>query len=200
MAYSGNSPKVHTTAMLSNPLQRFSPYHNLPSSSLISNGHVPPPPMHSNGMDPMGQNPHYGMQQLQHVSVSNPHLARSAPQPRQRQHPYGPSGRSSSTSGPVRRRISRACDQCNQLRTKCDGQHPCAHCIGKQALPRFCSLPDVELILCRVWPRVRIRSRAKEAWQGIAQGSRPTGSSTGCCRRWQVRLRCGEHHGHRRGF
>ena len=29
----------------------------------------------------------------------------------------------------VRRRISRACDQCNQLRTKCDGQHPCAHCV-----------------------------------------------------------------------
>jgi hypothetical protein len=32
------------------------------------------------------------------------------------------SGRSSATSGPVRRRISRACDQCNQLRTKCDGR------------------------------------------------------------------------------
>jgi len=34
----------------------------------------------------------------------------------------------------VRRRISRACDQCNQLRTKCDGKHPCAHCteIGLQ--------------------------------------------------------------------
>lgn len=31
---------------------------------------------------------------------------------------------------PVRRRISRACDQCNQLRTKCDGQQPCAHCVG----------------------------------------------------------------------
>ncbi|KAJ5782646.1 hypothetical protein N7457_004420 [Penicillium paradoxum] len=30
---------------------------------------------------------------------------------------------------PVRRRISRACDQCNQLRTKCDGQNPCAHCV-----------------------------------------------------------------------
>ncbi|RDA86786.1 hypothetical protein CP532_6391 [Ophiocordyceps camponoti-leonardi (nom. inval.)] len=28
-----------------------------------------------------------------------------------------------------RRRVSRACDRCNQLRTKCDGQHPCAHCI-----------------------------------------------------------------------
>lgn len=31
----------------------------------------------------------------------------------------------------VRRRISRACDQCNQLRTKCDGQSPCAHCSGE---------------------------------------------------------------------
>ena len=34
------------------------------------------------------------------------------------------------SSAPVRRRISRACDQCNQLRTKCDGQAPCAHCVG----------------------------------------------------------------------
>ncbi|KAF1810428.1 hypothetical protein P152DRAFT_467847 [Eremomyces bilateralis CBS 781.70] len=32
------------------------------------------------------------------------------------------------SSTPVRRRISRACDQCNQLRTKCDGRSPCAHC------------------------------------------------------------------------
>lgn len=38
--------------------------------------------------------------------------------------------RKNSASAPVRRRISRACDQCNQLRTKCDGQQPCAHCIG----------------------------------------------------------------------
>ncbi|PGH18462.1 hypothetical protein AJ79_00532 [Helicocarpus griseus UAMH5409] len=37
--------------------------------------------------------------------------------------------RKSSSNAPVRRRISRACDQCNQLRTKCDGQTPCAHCI-----------------------------------------------------------------------
>ncbi|KAF7125267.1 hypothetical protein CNMCM5793_001445 [Aspergillus hiratsukae] len=37
--------------------------------------------------------------------------------------------RKNSASAPVRRRISRACDQCNQLRTKCDGQNPCAHCI-----------------------------------------------------------------------
>lgn len=41
--------------------------------------------------------------------------------------------RKNSTSAPIRRRISRACDQCNQLRTKCDGQSPCAHCIGNNA-------------------------------------------------------------------
>ncbi|KAL7275408.1 hypothetical protein RUND412_001646 [Rhizina undulata] len=34
-----------------------------------------------------------------------------------------------STPGPIRRRISRACDQCNQLRTKCDGKQPCQHCV-----------------------------------------------------------------------
>ncbi|KAF2873360.1 fungal-specific transcription factor domain-containing protein [Massariosphaeria phaeospora] len=39
------------------------------------------------------------------------------------------SGRGGVAAGPVRRRISRACDQCNQLRTKCDGRAPCAHCI-----------------------------------------------------------------------
>ncbi|KAK5072139.1 hypothetical protein LTS08_000765 [Lithohypha guttulata] len=34
----------------------------------------------------------------------------------------------SGDGGNVKRRISRACDQCNQLRTKCDGKNPCAHC------------------------------------------------------------------------
>ncbi|KAI9836654.1 MAG: hypothetical protein M1819_001288 [Sarea resinae] len=38
-------------------------------------------------------------------------------------------GAQSSSSGSIRRRISRACDQCNQLRTKCDGRSPCAHCV-----------------------------------------------------------------------
>ncbi|OJD26373.1 hypothetical protein ACJ73_02240 [Blastomyces percursus] len=37
--------------------------------------------------------------------------------------------RKSSSATSIRRRISRACDQCNQLRTKCDGKAPCAHCI-----------------------------------------------------------------------
>lgn len=30
--------------------------------------------------------------------------------------------------GAPRKRTTRACDQCNQLRTKCDGQNPCHHC------------------------------------------------------------------------
>ncbi|KAF4125257.1 hypothetical protein GMORB2_4097 [Geosmithia morbida] len=59
----------------------------------------------------------------------------------QRYQPYAQVGRMPGTpsatataaaaaaAGQVRRRISRACDQCNQLRTKCNGQHPCAHCI-----------------------------------------------------------------------
>ncbi|KAI9679000.1 MAG: hypothetical protein M1822_007426 [Bathelium mastoideum] len=50
---------------------------------------------------------------------------------RHQKDPSGPerSSRTSSGGGPVRRRISRACDQCNQLRTKCDGKTPCAHCV-----------------------------------------------------------------------
>ncbi|KAG5984312.1 hypothetical protein E4U55_005283 [Claviceps digitariae] len=50
-------------------------------------------------------------------------------QPKSRAQHSGSSAKASGTSGPVRRRISRACDQCNQLRTKCDGKLPCAHCV-----------------------------------------------------------------------
>ncbi|KAK4459864.1 fungal-specific transcription factor domain-containing protein [Cladorrhinum samala] len=115
--------------MLSNPLHRFSPYHAIPANTLLSNGHVPAGHLHGAGLE--GLPPaHYALQQLQqHVGVHNPHLARAGPQPKHRQHPYGPAARATGAAGPIRRRISRACDQCNQLRTKCDGQHPCAHCI-----------------------------------------------------------------------
>ena len=117
--------------MLSNPLHRFSPYHTIPSTTLLSNGHVQSSHLHG-GLDGLSQGSHYALQHLQqHVGVHNPHLARSGPQAKHRQHPYGPASRATSGAGPIRRRISRACDQCNQLRTKCDGQHPCAHCIGE---------------------------------------------------------------------
>nr|XP_036577864.1 transcriptional activator xlnr [Colletotrichum truncatum]KAF6784960.1 transcriptional activator xlnr [Colletotrichum truncatum] len=117
--------------MLSNPLHRFSPYHGMPPNTLFSSTHVPNGHPHAAGLDPLApsSHSHYALQQLQHVGVHNQHLARAGPQHKHRQHPYGPAARTSSASGPIRRRISRACDQCNQLRTKCDGQHPCAHCI-----------------------------------------------------------------------
>ncbi|KAL2015628.1 hypothetical protein VTK56DRAFT_5085 [Thermocarpiscus australiensis] len=119
--------------MLSNPLHRFSPYHHaIPSATLLTNSHVPSSHLHP-GLDPLAPGSHYALQQLQqHVGVQHPHLARAAPQPKHRQHPYGPAARAAGAAGPIRRRISRACDQCNQLRTKCDGQHPCAHCIEFQ--------------------------------------------------------------------
>lgn len=119
--------------MLSNPLQRFSPYQNLPPSGLISHNHVSQNSMHhhNRSMDSLNPGSQYNMPQLHHHSlgVSNHQLVRPGSQPKQRQHSYPASTRAGGSAGQVRRRISRACDQCNQLRTKCDGQHPCAHCV-----------------------------------------------------------------------
>lgn len=130
--------------MLSNPLQRFSPYHSIPSNTILSNTHVTGSHLHAAGLDAFSHGPQYALQHLQqHVGIHAPHLTR-APQPKHRQHPYGgPSTRATGSSGPVRRRISRACDQCNQLRTKCDGQHPCAHCIGRTI--RLVYIPKVTI-------------------------------------------------------
>ncbi|TVY46187.1 Xylanolytic transcriptional activator xlnR-like protein [Lachnellula occidentalis] len=119
--------------MLSNPLHRFSAYNALPSSGMLGSGHVPSNHMHS-GLDTVAHGSQYAFQQLQqHVDQQNSQVHRNH-NSKHRQHPYGhgpANGRSSGAgvSGPIRRRISRACDQCNQLRTKCDGQAPCAHCV-----------------------------------------------------------------------
>jgi len=126
--------------MLSNPLHRFSAYNALPSNNMLSNSHMPSNHMHS-GLDTLAHGSHYALQQLQqHVDVhQNPQVHR-AHNSKHRQHPYNGAGAMSANgrsagghgaSGPIRRRISRACDQCNQLRTKCDGQSPCAHCVGR---------------------------------------------------------------------
>jgi len=119
--------------MLSNPLHRFSAYNTLPSSNMLSNGHMQSSHMHS-GLDTLAHGSQYALQQLQqHVDVHQNSQVHRGHNSKHRQHPYGGNGvgggRSGSTSGPIRRRISRACDQCNQLRTKCDGQSPCAHCV-----------------------------------------------------------------------
>jgi hypothetical protein len=121
--------------MLSNPLHRFSAYNALPSSNMMSNGHLPSNHMHP-GLHSLADGSQYALQQLQHVDVHQNDQVHRSHASKHRQHPYGAgvgTGRSAGNgaSGPIRRRISRACDQCNQLRTKCDGQSPCAHCVGK---------------------------------------------------------------------
>ena len=133
VAASSQSP-LHFT-MLSNPLHRFSGYNGLPSSNMLSNRHIPSNHMHASSLDTLTHGSQYALQQLQqHVDVHQNHLHRNN-NSKHRQHPYNGLGaansRSIGVSGPIRRRISRACDQCNQLRTKCDGQAPCAHCVGE---------------------------------------------------------------------
>lgn len=131
-----NFPQRPIIKMLSNPLQRFSPYQNLPPSGLMSHSHVSQSPVHHNrSMDSLSQSSQYNVHQLhQSMGVGNHQLGRPGSQSKQRQNPYQANGRTNGSAGQVRRRISRACDQCNQLRTKCDGQHPCAHCVGKGSL------------------------------------------------------------------
>ena len=45
------------------------------------------------------------------------------------------------TGTPIKKRISRACDQCHQLRTKCDGKSPCGHCQGESNPLNLCRQP-----------------------------------------------------------
>ncbi|OBT43424.1 hypothetical protein VE00_06168 [Pseudogymnoascus sp. WSF 3629] len=111
------------------------------NNNMLPTGHIPSNHIHGGGLDNLAHGSQYALQQLQRqIDVhQNSHSNRDS-NSKHRQHPYNGvaggmlGGRSSSmngsqASGPVRRRISRACDQCNQLRTKCDGQNPCAHCV-----------------------------------------------------------------------
>jgi hypothetical protein len=131
--------------MLSNPLHRYSSYHSIPVTDMLPTGHVPSNHMHG-GLDTLAHGSQYALHQLQRqIDVHQDSQSSRSSGSKHRQHPYnslsgGMSGGRSSginashSSGPVRRRISRACDQCNQLRTKCDGQSPCAHCVGMSRL------------------------------------------------------------------
>lgn len=125
--------------MLSNPLHRFSTYNTMPSNNMMSAGHLPSNHMHTSGLDALAHGSQYAISQLhqQQVDLRQNSQAHRNTASKHRQHPYAigisgnnaTSARSTGNSGPIRRRISRACDQCNQLRTKCDGQSPCAHCV-----------------------------------------------------------------------
>ena len=168
---------------MSNPLHRFSPYHALPSTTLLSNGHVQSSHMHATGLDTLAQGSHYAQQLLQqHVGVHNPHLARPGQQPKHRQHPYGPAARATGAAGPIRRRISRACDQCDQLRTKCDVSTlvPIA---SVSFLVTNADEMEGQRLTClfpRVRPWLRVHPREEEEGQGLEEGPGRAGGGSGC--------------------
>ena len=100
----------------------------------------------TSGLEPVGDASPYSLHSFQPISLSGHAIRSTMKSPtKTRHHPYEPLETLSSkakdsrqrgladdkSNAPVRRRISRACDQCNQLRTKCDGRTPCAHCIGE---------------------------------------------------------------------
>lgn len=137
-----------STAPLRSVASSYSPFSSRAQTNRMSQSQTP-------GLDTLAEGSQYAFEQLQLArqagASSNPPTEPDAPQSQNLQ-PYEEqdspiSGRTpsqpgytlaevrsgirkSSPSYPVRRRISRACDQCNQLRTKCDGKQPCAHCLG----------------------------------------------------------------------
>jgi xylanolytic transcriptional activator XlnR len=141
---------MSAAAMMAGSLHPYAPsYSALPSN--LHGGHRLPQHIATTGLETLAEGSHYALHQLQHPSMSGRQMLPSnGSQMKSRYDPYAvsqnasPGGlqrrdsaadnrgaiRKNSTSAPVRRRISRACDQCNQLRTKCDGKSPCAHCIG----------------------------------------------------------------------
>lgn len=49
--------------------------------------------------------------------------------------------KSKSMTPQPRKRTTRACDQCNHLRTKCDGKQPCGHCISANLECQYLRVP-----------------------------------------------------------
>lgn len=74
---------------------------------------------------------------------------------------------SGSNAAMARRRISRACDQCNQFRTRCDGKLPCKRCSGECARVIWRLLS--RLIQDRSYSSLRLRPAAKEKRKGKQQ-------------------------------
>lgn len=122
----------------------------------IAHGYMPSQHMaHHSGLDTLAEGSQYALQQLHHQQHQQHPLPQGLPSlngvkppmrhresfdgvslsaiPDARRESVGitKAGRAGNANSHnnVRRRISRACDQCNQLRTKCDGKHPCAHCV-----------------------------------------------------------------------
>lgn len=135
-----------SSAMISSGHQYQSGYGQIGNGNMMTqHDHRPSQQTQLTGLDALAQGSQYALQQLHD---SNLRLGNQNSQHRESyssgkdesnsQQPDDPSAQANGKSGaggPVRRRISRACDQCNQLRTKCDGKTPCAHCVGMLARP-----------------------------------------------------------------
>ena len=120
--------------------QPYQPFGHLPTPNMVDqHQHLAAQHLGHSPLDTLAHTSQYAALQFQqrHVLPNGkphrvgPYTGPIAPRDHQRNPMlHERSGRIAAASGPVRRRISRACDQCNQLRTKCDGKAPCAHCIG----------------------------------------------------------------------
>lgn len=135
--------------MLTTATHHFTPMFSPESlqSNMFPEGSPHSQRMQTSGLDVLAQESEYPLQQMRSVPlVRRESLSAIRSPTRDRHHPYEnvhskirrryseASDAKSGTAVPIRRRISRACDQCNQLRTKCDGRNPCAHCIGMTAI------------------------------------------------------------------
>ncbi|KAF3291023.1 hypothetical protein TWF970_000275 [Orbilia oligospora] len=99
------------------------PHHSYIGAPTLLNGHTSTiESLSSNGLSS------YSFSHHPKSMMNKRHHPYGSPSPGGLQ-PLGHLGSGSPTTGPIRRRISRACDQCNQLRTRCDGKMPCQHCI-----------------------------------------------------------------------
>lgn len=123
--------------------QHYSPSFGSGSNGDMAATHSPmsQQQMSTSGLDALAEGSQYAMQQLQQQQAQQAQNSSARPGTKHR-HSYSNASigdvddadqkdtkGAKSNGQPVRRRISRACDQCNQLRTKCDGKHPCAHCV-----------------------------------------------------------------------
>jgi hypothetical protein len=132
-----NIPPV--IAMMSTSLHQYPPaFSHLPTPNMVDHHqhhhHVASQQLGPSSLGSLAHTPQYAALQYhqnRHVlpngkAIVKPHRFPYANGPivprNQRDMLHERTGRSSATSGPVRRRISRACDQCNNLRTKCDGR------------------------------------------------------------------------------
>lgn len=129
--------------MMSAGLQHYPT--NFGAGNMVTQHRMSQQPMATPGLDTLAEGSQYHLQQLQQQQTMHEMSAVKPPlkhrssysngsvdgmtAARRESINLGKSGRGASNGQPVRRRISRACDQCNQLRTKCDGKSPCAHCV-----------------------------------------------------------------------